>query len=231
MNVLERADPAWVFPATPALEEAVLARLARRPRRRRRLVLALAATVLLLAASAVAGPPLLDRLGLGAVELRWADRLPPTTARRPLDFGERVTLARARELAPFRLRVPTVDDLDRPTAVYHRGSTPGDMVTLVYEADGEPRLVLSQWRSQASQFEKVLPHETRVMPVQVGDGEGVWIGGGGHAVWYQAIDGSFPQERFALAARTLLWRRGEVSYRLEADVPLTAALRIARSLR
>ena len=61
---------------------------------------------------------------------------------------------------------------------------------------------------------------------------GLWIGGSrGHAVWYRAVDGSFPQERFPLSARTLLWRRGPVSYRLEADVSRAEALRIARSLR
>jgi hypothetical protein len=142
-----------------------------------------------------------------------------------------VTLQRARELAPYRLRVPTVDDLDEPTAVYHRLFPPGDMVTFLYETGGRPRLVLSQWRSRASRFEKVLPHETVVVPVDVGGHSGLWIGGGGHAVYYRAIDETFPRERFALAAHTLIWRRGPVSYRLEAAISRDEALRIARSLR
>ena len=233
-RVLEHADPGWLFPPTPSLERAVLERLGARPRPRLRLrwlAPAVAAAILVLAAAAVAGRSVVDWLGLGTVELRWAERLPPATAQRPLSFGDRVTLEQAHALAPFRLLVPTVDDLDRPTAVYHRRSPPGDMVTFVYEADGRPRLVLSQWRSRASLYEKVLPHETRVVRVLVGDAPGLWIGGAAHAVWYRAVDDTFPQERFALAAQTLLWRRGSISFRLEADVPRAEALRIARSLR
>jgi hypothetical protein len=228
VNALERADAAWVFPPTPALEDAVLARIARR--RRRWPLVAVAFAVLVLAAGAVAGTSLLERLGIGGVELRWVDRLPPAAARRPLAFGDRVSLDEARELAPF-VRVPGVDDLDRPTAVYHRRSYGGDMVTFVYEADGRPRLVLSQWRSRASEFRKVLPLSTPVVEVRVDTWPGVWIGGGGHAVWYRALDGSFPRERLALAARTLFWHRAGISYRLEADISQAQALRIAESLR
>jgi hypothetical protein len=229
VNALDRADAAWVFPPTPALEDAVLARIARRRRRRWPLV-AVAFAVLALAAGAVAGTSILDRLGIGGVELRWVDRLPATAARRPLDFGDRVTMERARELAPY-LRVPGVDDLDRPTAIYHRRSHGGEMVTFVYEAEDGPRLVLSQWRSRASEFTKVLPHATPVVEVRVDTWPGLWVGGGGHAVWYRAVDGSFPQERLALAARTLFWQRAGVSYRLEARISQAEALRIAESLR
>ena len=233
-SLLERSDPRWVFPETPALDAPVLARIAVAPRRRVRrrwVVAAVAAAVLVLAAAAVAGRSVVDWLGLGSVDIRWADELPPTSARRPFHFGGPVTLERARELAPYRLRVPSVDDLDEPTAVFHRQFPPGDMVTFLYEADGRPRLVLSQWRSRVSRFEKVLPHETEVVAVDVGGAPGVWIGGGGHAVYYRAIDDTFPRERFALAAHTLVWRRGQVSYRLEAAISRAEALRIARSLR
>jgi hypothetical protein len=234
-RVLERADPRWVFPATPSLDDAVLARIAAPPRRhvrRRWVVAAVAAAVLVLAAATVAGRSVVDWIGLGGtVELRWADELPATSARRPFHFGRRVTLERARELAPYRLRVPSVDDLDRPTAVYHRQFPPGDMVTFVYEAEGRPRLILSQWQSRASRFEKVLPHATAVVPVDVAGSRGLWVGGGGHAVYYRAVDDTFPRERFALAAHTLIWRRGRVSYRLEAAISRAEALRIAGSLR
>lgn len=231
MRRLERADPAWVFPPTPALEQAVLTRISRRRSRARWVAVAVAASLLVVTAAAVAGTPLLDWLGLRGVELRWADRLPPVQVRRPLALGEATTLEQAGGLASFRLRVPTIDDLDRPTAVYHRRSPAGDMVSFVYEASGRPRLLLSQWRSQATEFEKVLPHGTRVEGVLVAGSPGVWVGGRAHAVWYQAVDGSYPQEPFYLAAPTLLWRHGSVSFRLEAAVTRDEAVRIASSLR
>jgi hypothetical protein len=227
-RLLERADPRWVFPPTPPLEAAVLARVARRPRRRR-LALAVAFAVLVLAGGAVAGTSVLDRLGIRGVELRWVDELPPTSARRQLDFGERVTLDEGRERVPFHLLVPRIDDLDRPTAVYHRRRA--GMVTFVYEADGRPRLVLSQWRSRGWDFIKILPLSAPSAHVLVGDAHGYWIGGGGHAVWYRAVDGTFPREPLALAARTLVWQRGGITYRLEADVSRAEAIRIAESLR
>jgi streptogramin lyase len=127
--------------------------------------------------------------------------------------------------------VPSVDDLDRPSTVYHRRSPAGDMVSFVYEVSGRPRLLLSQWRSRAQEFEQVLPHGTRVERVLVAGAPGLWIGGRAHAVWYRAVDGSFPQEPFYLAAPTLLWRHGSVLFRLEAAVPREEALRIASSLR
>jgi hypothetical protein len=230
-QLLARAEPAWVFPPTPPLESAVLGRVAR-PRARRRWVLAAAvAAVLILAGVAVAATPLLDWLGLRGVEIRWVDRLPPTTTRGELAFGDRVTLAQARDLAPFRILVPTVDDLDRPTAVYHRRAPAGDMVTFVYEADGRQRLVLSQWAAHAMMFSKVVPLGTPVEWLQVGPRHGVWVGGRGHAVRYLAVDGTRPAEPFALAAHTLLWHDDRVAYRLEAGVSRAEAVRIARTLR
>jgi hypothetical protein len=240
---LDRLGRTIEWPETPELAAAVRARLAPRRRILERPVVVVAVAVAAIAAAGVlaasesARSALLELLHIPGVEISYAEELPAVRFRLGEDtLGRRVSLTGAEELTPFELLVPTLDGLDEPDRVYYRESPPGDMVTLVYEVDGgNARLLLSQWYgSTAPFFYKVLTGDTPARRVGVGAVPGLWISGGLHVVAtfsYRSPDGEYRQESPALAGNVLLWEDLGVSYRLEADVPLREALKIARSLR
>ena len=239
---LDRLGRTIEWPETPELAAAVRARLS--PRRRflpRRLVVVALAVVAIaaagvLAVSESARSAILELLHIPGVQISYAEELPAVRFRLGEDtFGRPVSLDEAEDLTPFELQVPTLDGLDEPDRIYHRASPPGDVVTFVYEVDDtSARLLLSQWYgSTAAYFYKVLTGDSPARRVGVAAVPGLWISGGRHAVAifsYQSPDGQYRQESPALAGNVLLWEDLGVSYRLEADVPLAEALKIARSL-
>jgi hypothetical protein len=64
------------------------------------------------------------------------------------------------------------------------------------------------------------------------DGEpGYWLAGAAHGLLYEDPSGGVREAPARLAGHTLVWRRGELTLRLEADVTQERALAIARSVR
>lgn len=234
MSTLERElrDLApHVFPPTPDLVPAVRAGLAA-PRRTRRRWLLVAVAALALAGSAVAAPPLLDWLGIRGAAVTRADELPAVRAQlEPPFFGVPVTLAAARRTTSFPVRVP--EELGEPDAVYVRDDVAGGLVTLVWGAGPRYRAALSSWYGRSTEFtiEKVVGPGTTAERLGVGGGRGIWIEGQPHTVSFVGIDGRYRLEQIHLAGNVLLWERGPLSLRLEADVSRADALAIARSLR
>jgi hypothetical protein len=72
-------------------------------------------------------------------------------------------------------------------------------------------------------LKKVAGADAPVRWVTVGDDPGVWIGTR-HGLY-------LPGGAARSAGRTLLWQHGALTLRLEADVPLDDAIRLALSLR
>lgn len=218
-------------PETPDLVGPVRRRLAegRRPLAwRRPLVIALAG--LLVVVGAVMAVPqarseILDWFGIGSVTIRYVDDLPKTeklTAE--LGLGERVSLAGARERAPFDVRLPTIEGLRDP-AVYYRDEA--RQASLLYGSEEEPRLLIQQIMATGA-LEKLLGMETGVEPLTVGGARGVWLDGGEHALYYPGIG----EERQRLVGNTLIVERSDfVTVRIEADISKQEALRIFRSMR
>jgi hypothetical protein len=68
-----------------------------------------------------------------------------------------------------------------------------------------------------------------VVPVVVGGEQGYWVEGP-HAVLLER-NGAVVEDRPRLSSSSLLWTRDGVLLRLEADVSLTEALRLAGSVR
>ena len=248
-----RDEVAW--PPTPDLATAVASRIAAEPARpgprpwrdwpaalprpralgtSRRAAVALAAAVALvvIAATLVAAPGVRARiehwLGIGAVRIERVDRLPDTSPSAGLGLGTRTTLAEARRTAA--VPVPTIGALGAPDAVYvdRRPRGPGS-ASIVYLArpglppatrrigalltmlpDGDPLIV-----------KKLFGAGTNVQGVDVDGAIGVFISGDAHIVG--------PPDR--LAGNTLLWVRGDTTYRLETALGRDAALRLARSVR
>ena len=229
--------------------EGAAPRAGQRPRLRDRLRLParpLPALAAILAALVVAGAALLAAspgvradlrklLGLGAVRVEVVRELPPLRAGSHVDLGTRVTAAEAR-LNTGRTP-PAIGALGAPDALY-LGAEPRATLTAAYrprpglpEAFDGIAALLSTFRGDPFAFvQKLVASDTPVREVRVAGAPGLWIpgphgvivGDGGHA----------PTElRPRLATSTLLWLRGGVTYRLEADLPLARALRLAASVR
>lgn len=83
-------------------------------------------------------------------------------------------------------------------------------------------------RIQEGFFRKTLGETATVRPVDVGGDAGYWIEGSPHELMFEFGDEVLP-DTFRLATNTLLWQHGDLVYRLEADIDLGTAVRIARS--
>ena len=238
MSELERAlrelGRSLEFPPEPDLSASVAGRLradlARRRRRRGPLAIAFATAALALAV-AVAVPParsaLLDLLGLSGATAERVGTLPTVPRAGDLALGRRVSLARAEREADYDVLVP----VGRASRVYLDASVPGAKVSVVW-SERDVRVVLSQFRGEGLPFvSKLVGPETRLEHVTVRGARGAWISGPEHVVLWRDANGRIREETRRLAGSVLLWERGGVTYRLEADVDRAAALEIASALR
>jgi hypothetical protein len=188
------------------------------------LAVALAIAVTLAAAPGVRAR-IAHWLGIGAVRIERVERLPPTAPGRDLGLGRRTTLAGARRIA--RVRVPAVAALGPPDAVYadpRDGSASlvwGPRAGLPAASSGVGALLTVLRGGDVQLVKKLLGAGTSVTGVDVDGGLGVFIAGEPHVV--------VPPNR--LAGNTLVWVRGETTYRLETALGRGAALRVARSVR
>lgn len=136
-------------------------------------------------------------------------------------------LANAQEMVPYPILLPTYPvDLGQPNHVYVQEAE-GALTILVWTDPGQPeRVTLSlhfipagHWA--VNKFGPVTIEETEV------DGQGaVWAVGP-----YPLLmrNGSIEIERL-IDGHVLIWADGEMTYRLETDLPLEEAVRIAESL-
>jgi hypothetical protein len=206
-------------PAAPAVRPRRLRWRSRRP-----LLAALVALVVggTLAAPGV-GSGLLERLGLKSATVTQVRQLPPAPLGGPLALGERYTLADARRLAGHDLLRPLA--LGVPAEVY----VDGDVVAFVYRArSGGPILFTQVPGSTRRYIEKFVT--ARTQRVQIGGRPGLLLRGR-HVVMFEARGGDTRLQESRLAKNTLMWERGELLLRLEADQPVGELLRIARSVR
>lgn len=220
------------FPPTPALSVAVERAVALAPARRRRLrPLALALAIVLVAAlgllalSPGARSAFLELFHLRGATVSRVEELPEVElVERAELLGVPVTLAAARRQAGFELA-----DLGEPDEVYLRGD---GLVTFVYGSIERPRLLLSQVRGRVWDgfVKKVGARGTSIEEVEIEGERGLFVSGEPHFVMY--LDSAFriQEERAYLAGTTLLWNRGDVLFRLEADVELAEALELARAV-
>jgi hypothetical protein len=219
----------------PARLEAEPAPVARPPLLRRlRPAIAVPLAALVLVAGGVAAVPsarstVLRWLGLEGVKIERVPKAPtpaPTTT--PLDLGERSTLTSG-------VLVPRA--LGPPDAVYRDG----DVVTLLYRpragvpesANTGAGALLTQFRGRTNPefVRKQAGPATTIERVSIGGQPGYWLAGAAHGLVYEDPSGDIRDAPARLAGNTLVWRRGELTLRLEADIPKERALAIARSIR
>jgi hypothetical protein len=229
------------FPEPPDLVRLVTARLEREPsparRARRRGVAALvAATVLVALVSAVLAVPearsrVLHWFGIGGVRVQLVDKLPPVAEKKPLSIGVPVSLAEARSRVGFRILVPG-GDVGSPDAVYV-GHFMVDEVTLLYGSPDRVRLLLTEaaGRLNMAFADKFVQGSAQLVRLRIGGKPAVWIAGAPHEFVFVTPTGAIASAPLRLDKNTLLWQRGHLFLRLEGDLRLEQALRIARTLR
>jgi len=229
------------FPPTPDLAPRVRERLAERPESRpglaRRRGLALAFALLAVAVAAVLAVPqtraaILEFFHLRGVTIERVVELPTVPLQRDFNklfLGEKVSLDEARDRVDFEVVVP--EALGDPDGVYFQESPPGGMVSLVYGTPEHPRALFTQFRGTVDEviFKKTAAG-TQIDSVQVGGEPGYFLSGNPHEFSYLDTRGEYRQEIVRLAGNTLLWERGPVTLRLEADINEEEALKIARSV-
>lgn len=230
------------YPTGEGLSERVRWRLAHElsPRRRRlrRAVLLAAALAVLAAGTAVA-----VRFALPGVDIAPSPTPLPVSPAPPgegLDLGRKLSLERAASAVQFPVGIPAA--LGDPAAVYLDGSTPGGRVSLVYEpTDRLPRdprtglgALLTTFHADVDEeilLGKVPEEGTLVERVTVDGSDGFWLTGEPHTVYYRGEGGGIFEDSIRLAGNVLLWNEDGVTHRLEADISLHEAIRIAESLR
>lgn len=219
------------YPPTPDLATAVERSLGpqrARPSRLRPLALAFAVAVAVVAAGVLALSPgarsaFLELFRLQGATVTRVDSLPEVELI-AFDLGERVTREEAERRVGFELV-----DLGEPDSIHVRA---GRVATLVYGPSDRPRLVLSQFRGAVWDgfHKKAVGSGTSIESVTVAGEPGLFVSGDDHYVMFVGGDGRVTDERTALAGNTLLWNRGPLLLRLEADVPRDEALELARSV-
>jgi hypothetical protein len=230
------------FPPTPDLAPRVRERLAGRPESRpglaRRRGLALAFALLAVAVAAVLAVPqtraaILEFFHLRGVSIERVGELPTVPLQRDFNklfLGEKVSLDEARDRVDFEVVVP--EALGDPDGVFFQEAPPGGMVSLVYGTPEHPRALFTQFRGSVEEviFKKVAAG-TQIDSVRVDGEPGYFLSGNPHDFSYLDTRGEYRQEIVRLAGNTLLWERGPLTLRLEADINEEESLKIARSVQ
>ena len=231
------------LPPAPDLAPRVQVRLAERAaapswaRRPRALAVALVAALLVAVGALFAVPgtraAILEFFHLRGVTIQRVDELPTVPLQRDFNklfLGEKVTLDEARKRADFDVVVP--DALGDPDGIYFQeDNPPGGMVSFVYGTPEEPRALFTEFRATVKDvvFKKITAG-THIASVRVDGEPGYFLSGDPHEFAYFDRTGQFRQEILRLAGNTLLWERGPLTLRLEADINREEALEIARSV-
>jgi hypothetical protein len=218
-----------LYPPTPDITAAVMDRLHDR-RRPLLITFSRAAAILLLAFAVVlltvpeARAAVLSLLRVGSVTLVRETPIPaPTLDLVPtvLMLDGRTTLEAARQSLPFDLKLPAYpQDLGSPDHVF----VPDDESSVLVWMEGDIiRLVLTMHPldRQMSKYYPWTETGTRV--------------NGDYAAWltepHTLFDGgSDAVTRRIIHDHVLIWYDSEVTYRLETDLPMTEAVKIAESL-
>lgn len=226
--------------------------IGRRPLRRSVLV-AIAAVLILAAIAGAVG------LGLPGIRIVFGGPTPPAPTATPslaptkapastgpaasspvgstMGLGTAVSLDDAARIGGLDLLLPPDPATGPPDAAY----TLADRVALVWsERPGLPAdpdygvgLLLSEFRGHVDDgyYQKTLDSSAQVTPVTVNGHAGYWISGAPHFFYYVDPSGKAVDDSHRIVGDTLIWADGDVTYRLESQLPMEAAIRLAESLR
>jgi hypothetical protein len=250
-QALRELGPRYPYPPTPSLAAAVRGRIVARPvapvrrlalwRDPRRLALAAAVVLVLAGAAALINPTTRDAIAHffhvpGVIVSRVSPQpsLSPVT---PLNLGRRTTMADAQSAVSFSIAVPS--SLGTPEAVYVDTEVPGGEVALAYTPrPGVPLVkqtglgvLITEFRGDLVPgfLTKEVGPSTTLEETSVNGDPGWWVAGEPHVVITRISDSDYPVT-LRMAANTLIWEHGGVTYRIESGLSRAEAFRIAAGL-
>jgi hypothetical protein len=143
------------------------------------------------------------------------------------DIAGEMTLEEARQTLDYPVRLPSYPaDLGNPDRIFVQDAD-GDMAILVWLDPQQPEQVLMSLHfipAGSWAIDKVKPsliEETRV------DGERAFWTVGPYPLRLRNSDIQYTR---LISGHVLIWAKGSITYRLETDLPLEEAIRIAESL-
>lgn len=213
-----------------------------------RVAVALAAMVAVLSGMLVISPGAREAvarwLGISGAKLEVVPTLPPVPSRplgEGLHLGRRVSLAEARFSVSYPVGVPRLPELGVPDEVYLDPRVDEGIVSFVYRARPGYRaatetgaaLLVTQFPAEIDQElieKKLIGAGTTVESVTVDGGQGFWLEGATHNLYFLDPDGIVLEDTVRLAGNVLLWERGDVTFRIEGEISREKALEIAESV-
>jgi hypothetical protein len=203
------------------------------------------ATVVVLLVAALALQPIgasaAEALGLRGLGIfRTATAPPAASGKAILSDARRIaSVDQASGEAGFAVVLPAA--LGAPDEVYVRADPRSAQVFLVYGSRSgvEPSaqtglsVLVTEIRAtlETQLLGKVAGPGTKVEPVTVNGGPGVWIEGAPHQIFVRAPNGDVIVDTLRLAGNVLVWQQGSVLVRIEADITKNRALEVAASAR
>ncbi|MBZ0286235.1 MAG: DUF4367 domain-containing protein [Anaerolineae bacterium] len=253
-TVLESARH-FAYPPTPDIAGAVRARLQHAARRGARHTLRMVAAALLAFIVVTLAVPqtrafVLEVLRIGVVRIFYGEptgtptlsitgtRTPRPTALPPhtpvasaLDLPGETTLANAEQQLGSPILLPAYPAaLGTPDHVYAQLIGRGVVVTLVWVKPDAPTQtdLLLQMLNPDTVAAKYFPWEAgNEKAVLVNGRRAYWLTGV-HRLYFYETEGDISR---VVDKDVLLWDEGDLTYRLETDLPLEEAIRVAESLR
>lgn len=230
-------------PSAPDLATRVTTGLTATPRRRWMPIWAGAGAVGALLVIALVVTPvrsaIADWLGIGGVSVDLATEPLPDPGPVDLDLGRPMSLDAARDAVDFPILVPAGPG--EPDQVRLAEAPTGALVYLVYAAtDDLPAapgtgvgMLVTQFRASmvGGTFSKAVPDDASIVEVEVRGAPGLWIDGEMHLIGLLLPDGTLVEDSIRLAANTLLWEEGGITYRIESALDLDAVLAVAAGMR
>jgi hypothetical protein len=142
------------------------------------------------------------------------------------------------ERAGFHVLRPTAPGIGAPESAWI-DDRKGGQVTLLWPpgetlpATDEPGvgLLVSQFRGGMDEgfYTKIINNGTVVAPVRVAGGQGYWLSGDEHYLFWEGPEG-FVDDARRWVGDVLLWTDGSITYRLETSLGREEAIRIAESM-
>ena len=156
----------------------------------------------------------------------------PTPLSSRLNLNGQTTLDDARKRVDFPIRLPSYPpDLGAPDGVYLQ-DLGGPAVILVWLEPGSSTGVnMSLHQLTEDAFAQKQVQREFIQETSVDGNRAVWVRGP-HFLQFKSPGGGFDmRERRLVLGNVLIWEENEITYRLETELPLEEAVRVAESLR
>jgi hypothetical protein len=154
-----------------------------------------------------------------------------------MGLGNPIAVGDASTAAGIPLRLPTAAGVGAPVTAWILDGR----LSLVWTTNRalpstrEPGvgLILAEFRGslQPEYFQKVITPDTTITPVTVDGVTGYWISGAPHEIVFVDEHGQPIFDTRRIVGDTLLWARGDVTYRLESGLDRAGAIALAATLR